>query len=68
MTQFNESATFQKLEAACRITGLSTYSLRKGCKDGSIPCVKRAGKYLVNVPALLRQLEEESVRGKQASA
>ena len=29
---------FQKIPEACRTTGLSQYYLRKGCKDGSIPC------------------------------
>lgn len=47
---------FQKIPQACKTTGLSQYFLRKGCKDGSIPCVKSGTVYLVNVPALLRKL------------
>lgn len=51
------SAPFQKIQDACRITGLSQYFLRNGCKDGSIPHIKSGGIYYINVPALLRKLE-----------
>ena len=47
---------FMKIKDACKVTGLSMYFLRKGCKDGSIPCVKSGTVYMVNIPALLRQL------------
>lgn len=51
------NAPFQKIPDACRITGLSMYYLRNGCKDGSIPHIKSGGIYYINVPALLRKLE-----------
>ena len=47
---------FQKIPEACKTTGLSQYFLRRGCRDGSIPCVKSGTVYLVNVPKLLREL------------
>lgn len=47
---------FQKIQDACKSTGLSMYFLRKGCRDGSIPCVKSGKTFFVNVPALLRKL------------
>lgn len=50
---------FMKIKDACKTTGLSMYFLRKGCKDGTIPCVKSGTVYMVNVPALLRQLGAE---------
>ena len=50
---------FQKIKQASKTIGLSQYYLRKGCRDGSIPCVKSGAVYLVNVPALLRQLGAE---------
>ena len=50
---------FQKIEDAVRSTGLSGYFLRKGCRDGSIPCVRSGRTIYVNVPALLRQLVVE---------
>ena len=61
-SELNRSLPFQTIEGACAVTGLSQYYLRKGCKDGSVPCIKSGNKYLVNVPALLRKLgvyEEE---------
>lgn len=56
----NANAPFQKLGEAARTTGLSTYFLRNGCKDGSVPHVKSGAVYLINVPALLRKLDAES--------
>lgn len=53
-------APLQKLKDASRSTGLSQYYLRKGCKDGTVPCVKSGRVYLVNVPALLRKLDADS--------
>lgn len=50
---------FQKIEDAVRSTGLSGYFLRKGCRDGSIPCVRSGRTIYVNVPALLRQFVVE---------
>lgn len=47
---------FQKITDACRTTGLSTFFLRRGVRDGSIPHVKSGQTYYVNIPALLEQL------------
>lgn len=46
---------FQKIEDAVRTTGLSSFFLQKGCRDGSIPCVRSGRTIYVNVPQLLRQ-------------
>lgn len=50
---------FLKLTEASKVTGLSTYYLRSGCRDGSIPCVLSGTTYYVNIPALLRKLDAE---------
>lgn len=50
------TAPFQSIVDAARITGLSRYQLRNGCKSGEIPHILSGKKYLVNVPALLKQL------------
>lgn len=50
---------FQKISEAVKTTGLSAYYLRRGCRDGSIPHIRSGTVYLVNVPALLRQLGAE---------
>lgn len=47
---------FQKIPATVKITGLSAYFLRAGCRDGSVPCVKSGTTYYINVPALLQRL------------
>lgn len=56
----NANAPFQKIPEAARTTGLSTYFLRHGVRDGSVPHIKSGTVYLVNVPALLRKLDAES--------
>lgn len=53
----NTTAPFQKITAAARITGLGTYMLRLGCKDGSIPHVKSGTTFYINIPRLLEQLD-----------
>lgn len=50
---------FQKIPEACKTTGLSQYFLRQGCKDGSVPHIKSGTTYMINIPALLRQLDAE---------
>ena len=56
MSNVKQMAPFQKLREASQSTGLSQYFLRRGCKDGTVPHVRSGRDYLVNVPALLRQL------------
>ncbi len=48
--------SYIRIKDACRTTGLSTYFLRKGCKDDSFPGVRCSDTYYINVPALLEQL------------
>lgn len=55
--------TYMNLTDACKATGLSVYFLRRSCKDGSCPHIKSGAKYMINVPALLQKLDEESRRG-----
>lgn len=57
---------FQKIQQACKTTGLSMYYLRNGCKDGTIPHVKSGGTYYINVPALLRVLGATPADGQKA--
>ena len=58
------SAPFQTIDNTSRITGLSRKYIRQGVKSGRIPYV-RAGDgnspYMVNIPLLLKQLEDESL-------
>lgn len=54
------SVPFQKISDACRTTGLSQHFLRLGCRNGSIPHIRSGNVYLINVPALLEQLDKQS--------
>lgn len=56
---------FQKIVEAVRTTGLSAYYLRRGCKDGSVPCIQSGGVYYINVPALLQKLGVPSRVGSE---
>lgn len=47
---------FLSISDAVKATGLSQYYLRRGCRDGSVPHVMSGNKYLINLPALLKQL------------
>ena len=49
---------FQRIEDAVRSTGLSSYFLRKGCRDGTIPCIRSGRTIYVNVSAFLQQYED----------
>jgi len=55
-------ARFLTIAQAARETGLSQYSIRKGCLAGIIPHIRTGGggKILVNVPAMLEQLDAQS--------
>ena len=50
---------FLKIRDASKVTGLSQYYLRNGCKDGTIPHIRSGNVYLINIPALLRQVEAD---------
>lgn len=54
---------FQTLKEAAGTTGLSQRFLRDGCKSGTVPHVKSGTKYYVNVPLLIEQLNENSLKG-----
>lgn len=56
-----ENIPYAKIREAARITGLSQHYLRKGVKDGSVPHVKSGTVYYVNIVALQRRLEAESL-------
>lgn len=57
---------FQSIGEACRSTGLSQCFLRQGCKAGTVPHIMAGRKYLVNVPLLLRQLDDQAGQGAKA--
>lgn len=59
MNGANQQIPFMKIPTASKVTGLSQYFLRRGCRDGSIPHIMSGTVYLVNVPELLRKLNAD---------
>ena len=58
--QTTSEPRFASIKDACRRTGLSQCFLRSGCKDGSVPCVKAGNKYMIDLVAFSRRLDELS--------
>lgn len=54
-----QTIPFLKIADASRVTGLSQFYLRRGCRNGTIPHIKSGTVYLVNVAKPLRQLDAE---------
>ena len=52
----NLSAPFQSIPNASRITGLSIYYLRKGCKEGTVPFIMCGTEYRIIIPKLMEQM------------
>lgn len=61
------STPYLKIKDAVAVTGLSAYFLRNGCKDGTVPHIRSGSTIYINVPRLLRQLEEKAGRGNEQS-
>lgn len=53
------TASFQKIPDAARITGLSQSFLRRGCKAGSVPHIMSGNTYYIDVPLLMAQLRAQ---------
>ena len=53
------------IPAASRITGLSEYRLRRGCKDGTIPHVRSGEIFYVDIPALWDKMDADRQEGAQ---
>lgn len=51
---------YQPISEASKTTGISQYFIRCGVKAGTIPYVKTGKKVLINVPAFLQMMDEQS--------
>ena len=58
--QNTEAPRFASLRDAARITGLSECFLRSGCKSGALPHLRSGRKYMLDMAALYRRLDEMS--------
>ena len=61
--QNTEAPRFASLRDAARITGLSEGFLRAGCKAHSLPHIMAGKKYMIDLHALSRRLDELSGAG-----
>lgn len=60
--QYDPTHRFQTIADTTRTTGLSQYYIRRGCREGTIPHVKSGNKFLVNVPLLIEQMDQQSIK------
>ena len=58
------NAQYQTIKNAATITGLSQLYIRTGCRNGTIPHLRCGNRYMVNVDAMRRELDEESRKTK----
>ena len=58
--QYDPSLRFQTISEAAQTTGLSQYFLRRGAKDGSVPHTRSGNRVLINVPLLLKHMDQQS--------
>ena len=60
-----EPTPFCGIPEAARRSGLSEFFIRRGCRDGSIPCIRTGEKYMVDfngmVEAMSRRARGEAV-------
>ncbi len=54
---------FQGIKETANATGFSQFFIRNGVKAGKIPHIRCGEKILVNVPAFLQQMDEQSRKG-----
>ncbi|MBQ6670125.1 MAG: excisionase family DNA-binding protein [Firmicutes bacterium] len=60
MKKESTNKIYMSRREAADYTGLSYHFIRKGTENGTIPFIMSGNRFLVNVPLLLKQLEERS--------
>lgn len=59
--KFDKTTPFQSPSGASHLTGFSTASIRRGCKEGTIPHVRVGKDYRINMRVWLEQLNAQSM-------
>ena len=54
---------FQTVKETANTTGFSQFFIRNGVRAGTIPHIKVGEKFLINVPAFLQLMDEQSRKG-----
>ena len=57
---FDPKAPYQTISGAARITGLSQYYIRTGCKSGTVPHVKCGDEYRICMSLFMEQLNAQA--------
>lgn len=57
---YDRNTPFQTIPNAVRTTGLSSYFLRSGCRNGTVPHIRCGNTYMIDVPHLLERLHEQA--------
>jgi hypothetical protein len=57
MEQTNIFPVYQSIKDTIKVSGLSEFYLRKLLKAGKLPHIKSGNKVFINIPSLLKQLE-----------
>ena len=58
-----ETKPFQGVKETANTTGFSQFFIRQGVRNGTIPHIRCGEKILVNVPAFLQLMDEQSRKG-----
>lgn len=65
MSEYN-GKPFQGIRETANTTGFSQFFLRNGVRNGNIPHIRCGEKILVNVPAFLALMDEQSKKSAEA--
>ena len=58
------SVPYMTIKDTSTAIGISQHLIRRLCKEGRCPHIRSGNKYMVNVPALLEKLDEQSREAK----
>ncbi len=59
---------FITMKEAAKITGVPYGQLRRGCHAGTVPYIQSGQRFLINMPALIEQLNRESKKERKTTA
>ena len=52
---------FLSIKETSRVTGLTVYNIRQRIASGNLPYICLSNRFYINMPAFIKQLEEESM-------
>ncbi len=65
---YDPAKPFQNIANASRITGISQFALRQGCRNNTLPHIRCGKSYLLNMRLLQQYLDEQSVAAIKTKA